>query len=1037
MRFNITKLIHGTVLLVPFFLTSCGGGGGGGGAGSAPPVVYYDISGTITGLTGSGLVLQNNGGDNLSIASGSLSFTFPTPVANNAAYSVTVLSSPTSPSLTCTVNNPSGTVAGGNVTGVRVICSTSSWTIGGTVSGLTGSGLVLRNNSADDLPISGNGSFTFSTPVASGAQYNVTVKTHPNSPTQVCTVGTSIGIVTTANITNVSVVCDQIGRRFAYVTNSSDNTISIYAVNAATGQLQTYGIEPTGLTPLSVTVVTTDPSAQFAYVANSGDNTVSAYLIDIVAGTLTPIAGSPYAAGTAPLSVTIDTDGKFAYVANSSSGDVSAYTINTTTGELTAIDADTSTVGIDNFAAGTTPQSVSIDPSGLYAYVANSGSNDVSAYAIDAVTGGLTPIDADTSTVGIDNFAAGNSPLSVTIDPYGRLAYVANSGSDNVSAYTIDVSGDSGTPGALVAVNGSPFLAGNSPQSATIDPYGRFVYVANSVSNDVTAYAIVPSGSGRGALILVGSVAAGTTPQSVTVDPTGQFAYVANAGDNTVSAYTISGSTGGLTRIDANTGTTSTIDNFPAGSSPRSVTIDSAGKFAYVLNSGSVSAYTINSTTGALVAMTGSPYAAGSAPQTVAIDPTGKFAYVANSASNNVSAYTIDAMTSALIPVPGSPFAAGASPLSVTIHPLFPFAYVTYSGSGGFVSAYAIDTDGSSSTSSLGALTLVNTVTPGTAPQSVTIDPNGQFAYVAARVGASQNGSVSVYSIDSSTGALTQLAGSPYATGGFLPKAVTIASTPNGEFAYVVNANNSGSGTVAAYTITPGTGELTRITPNVYAGNNPQKVTIDPFGQFAYVANSDDGTVSAYTIEPTGALTRIDADSLVVGHDDFPAGSAPRSVTIDSTATYAYVANSGDGTISAYTIEAGGELTPIDTDTSTPSIENFAAGSNPQSVTIDITDTFAYVVNSGDGTIDGTISAYTIEPTGHLTPVLGSPFSTGTSPRLSIDPDLVSSKFVYVANAGSSNVSAYTINATTGVLTSVPGSPIPAGSGTSSIAITQ
>ncbi len=77
------------------------------------------------------------------------------------------------------------------------------------------------------------------------------------------------------------------------------------------------------------------------------------------------------------------------------------------------------------------PDSVTVDPSGKFAYVANSGSSNVSAYTINATTGALTAVPGSP-------FAAGTTPVSVTVDPSGKFAYVANSGSDTVSAYTID-----------------------------------------------------------------------------------------------------------------------------------------------------------------------------------------------------------------------------------------------------------------------------------------------------------------------------------------------------------------------------------------------------------------------------------------------------------------------------------------------------------------------------------------------------------------------------------------------------------------------
>ncbi len=89
--------------------------------------VTYTIGGTISGLTGSGLVLQDNGGNNLPLAAGATSFTFTTPVPSGGSYSVTVLTQPSTPTQMCTVTNGSGT-ANANVTNVQIACSTITLT---------------------------------------------------------------------------------------------------------------------------------------------------------------------------------------------------------------------------------------------------------------------------------------------------------------------------------------------------------------------------------------------------------------------------------------------------------------------------------------------------------------------------------------------------------------------------------------------------------------------------------------------------------------------------------------------------------------------------------------------------------------------------------------------------------------------------------------------------------------------------------------------------------------------------------------------
>ena len=95
----------------------------------------YRVGGTVSGLVGSGLVLSDSAGDNIAITHNG-AFSFPTRIASNAAYSASVVTNPSLPSQTCVVSAGSGVVASADVTSIAVACTTATFTVGGSVSGL-------------------------------------------------------------------------------------------------------------------------------------------------------------------------------------------------------------------------------------------------------------------------------------------------------------------------------------------------------------------------------------------------------------------------------------------------------------------------------------------------------------------------------------------------------------------------------------------------------------------------------------------------------------------------------------------------------------------------------------------------------------------------------------------------------------------------------------------------------------------------------------------------------------------------------------
>jgi hypothetical protein len=175
------------------FLAACGG------SDSNPPLT---LSGTVSGLTTSGLTLASNG-VNLVISAGATTFTFGPVISDQVGYSVTVPIQPSGQA--CTVTNGTGIASTANITNVVVTCSDRTFNVGGTITGLTASGLVLANGS-DTLSVpAGATSFTMPTAVAYGSSYSVTVTAQPAGLT--CNVTNGTGTIAANAVTNVAVKC--------------------------------------------------------------------------------------------------------------------------------------------------------------------------------------------------------------------------------------------------------------------------------------------------------------------------------------------------------------------------------------------------------------------------------------------------------------------------------------------------------------------------------------------------------------------------------------------------------------------------------------------------------------------------------------------------------------------------------------------------------------------------------------------------------------------------------------------------------------
>jgi 6-phosphogluconolactonase (cycloisomerase 2 family) len=487
----------------------------------------FTIGGTISGLTGTGLVLQDNGGDNLTVPANATTFTFATPLATGAAYAVTVLTQPTGPALTCTATNGSGTVGSANVTNVTIACVAATFTVGGTITGLTASGLVLQNNAGDNLTVAANATtFTFATGLAPNAAYAVTILTQPTGLT--CSVTNGSGTIT-ANVSNVIVSCKGVGR-FVFVVNAGDDAVQAFTINSSTGALTVAGTAVTAeIAPSSIAV---DQTGQFVYVANRSSMTVDTYSVNASTGALSAIPGNIATANTNGASMAITPSNQFLYVGGfgSVAGSIAGFSLNSTSGALAQL-------GFVNVLAGNWASSMAIDPTGLFLFATAQSEQHLWNFKISS-DGTLTPTSQSTSAP----ISTGAAPTGVAVYPLGGASggyvYTADSAANRIGTFSY-------SPGGTLEIigNGDLNAKAGTPRALVVDPPGTFLYVANYGDGTVSTFSIDPA---TGLLTYVTQVNTGNMnnvanpgPFDLKVDPSNHFLFVANKLDGSLTVFTI------------------------------------------------------------------------------------------------------------------------------------------------------------------------------------------------------------------------------------------------------------------------------------------------------------------------------------------------------------------------------------------------------------------------------------------------------------------------------------------------------------------
>jgi Protein of unknown function (DUF1566) len=469
------------------------------------PPATFSVGGTVTGLAGGErLRLHNNGGDELLVTANG-AFVFATPVANAAAYAVTIFQSNLVAGKICSVASGTGVISGANVNNVSITCSTSSFTVGGAVSGLTGT-VVLTNQGGDNLSINSDGAFTFATPVVNGGSYFVDVFSQPAG--QVCSVGDFSGIVSGANVTSVTVTCSSNTRTVGgtvkglagtlVLRNNGGNDLSInangpYVFSAPVAQGATYEVS-----------VFSQPAGQVCSVANSSGSVGIANIdtVDVACVANTYTVGGTAAGLTAPMvlrnnggdDLTVDpiNGGLFTFATPITQGgnyNVSVFTQPTgqtcsvSNGSGTVQGANITTVSI---TCSANTYTVGGSVAGLTGSVVlrNNGGDNLTLNANGAFTFN-TPI-------------ADGGPFQVTVftQPVGQSCGVSNGtgivNGSNVNTVAVTCSANSYTVGGTVTgLSGTVILRNNGANNLSLAANGAFAFagtLANGAAYNVTVF---------------------------------------------------------------------------------------------------------------------------------------------------------------------------------------------------------------------------------------------------------------------------------------------------------------------------------------------------------------------------------------------------------------------------------------------------------------------------------------------------------------------------------------------------------------------
>lgn len=325
-------------------------------------------------------------------------------------------------------------------------------------------------------------------------------------------------------------------------TGGGSEGIYLCELDLESGKLRQVGLAGKAANPSFVAI---HPNQKFLYAVSEVGNFdgkpaggVTAFAIDRKTGQLEKLNAEP-CGGKGPCHIVVDASGKNVLVANYGGGSVAVLPIQPD-GRLKPVSSFIQHEGSSVTKRQKSPHahSINVGPNNKYAFAADLGLDKVLIYRFDARAGTLTP-----NELAFAKVEPGSGPRHFAFHPRGKTAYVINELTSTVTAFAFDASSGKLEPVQTLSTLPQGYSGGNSTAEVQAHPSGKFLYGSNRGHNSLAIFRIDDAGK----LTAVGHQSTGgKTPRNFGIDPTGAFVLAANQGTGNVVVLAVDSSTGKL-----------------------------------------------------------------------------------------------------------------------------------------------------------------------------------------------------------------------------------------------------------------------------------------------------------------------------------------------------------------------------------------------------------------------------------------------------------------------------------------------------------